>query len=537
MAYSKATDASVVVLSDLTATSRQRRLVWTVAALQLVAFTIVVPFADIPWRRLDAFIPTLEGIMFVNDLITAFLLFTQYTMRPSYAILILASGYLFTALIVIPHALSFPFAFAPDGLLGGRPQTTAWLYNFWHVGSPAAILAYACLKNANQSGTVKQASTTAKILYSVVIVVSLVFGLTLLATAGERFLPVIFIDQIHADPIKLKMLNTPVLLLDAFAFLALWVRRRSVLDYWLMLVVCALSAEAILSAFLSSQRFSVGFYAGRFFSLGTSVFVLVLLLTEMTTLSRRLARTTVALERERDNKLMNLEAMAASIAHEVRQPLAAIALKGSAALRFLGWTPPEVEKVRSALNDMVDQSHRASQVFANIRALFGRADKEHELIDVSEITLGVLRTFNGELKDRSIMARTELTPKLPPVMGHRGQLEEVLLNLIRNAIEAMDAIKDGSRVLQVSTKHHGRDEIVVVVEDSGPGIDPKKLDRIFEAYVSTKPQGMGLGLAICRLIIDRHGGQLSVSAGVKRGAVFQFILPTKAATDQSVQTA
>src|SRR5262249_19252358 len=418
----------------------------------------------------------------------------QYTMRPSYAILILASGYLFTALIMIPHALSFPFAFAPDGLLGGIPQTTAWLYNFWHVGSPAAILAYACLKNANHSGTVKQASTTAKILYSVVIVVGLVFGLTLLATAGERFLPVIFIYQINADPTKMKMLKTPMLLLVAFAFLTLWVPRRTVLDYSLMPLACALSAEAILSAFLSSERFSVGFYAGRFFSLGTSVFVLVLLLTEMTTLSRRLARTTVALERERDNKLMNLEAMAASIAHEVRQPLAGIALKGSAALRFLGWTPLDVEKVRSALNNMVDQSHRASQVFDNIRALFGRADayKGHELIDVNEIPLGVLRTFDGELKDRSITTRTELTPELPPVMGHRGQLQEVLLNLVRNAIEAMDAIKDGSRVLQVSTKHHGRDEIVVVVEDSGPGIDPKKLDRIFEAYVSTKPQGMGL---------------------------------------------
>lgn len=111
-------------------------------------------------------------------------------------------------------------------------------------------------------------------------------------------------------------------------------------------------------------------------------------------------------------------------------------------------------------------------------------------------------------------------------MGHQGQLKEVLLNLVRNAIEAMDAVRDGSRVLQVRTGRDDRDQIVVAVEDSGPGIDPKKLDGIFDAFVSTKPQGMGLGLAICRMIIDHHGGQLSAWSGKKRGAVFQFILPT-----------
>jgi signal transduction histidine kinase len=257
----------------------------------------------------------------------------------------------------------------------------------------------------------------------------------------------------------------------------------------------------------------------------------------MTTLYRRLARTTVALERERDNKLMNLEAMAASLAHEVKQPLAAIAMRSGAASRFLRQTPPDLERVQSNLGAITRDSHRASQVFDDLRALYGRADQGQEPIDVNEIARGVLNIVQNELGEHGVITRAELTPELPTVMGHRGQLQEVLLNLVRNAIEAMDAIKDGSRVLQVSTKHHGRDEIVVLVEDSGPGIDPKKLDGIFEAFVSTKPQGMGLGLAICRLIIDRHGGQLSVSAGVKRGAVFQFILPTKAATDQSVQTA
>ena len=262
-------------------------------------------------------------------------------------------------------------------------------------------------------------------------------------------------------------------------------------------------------------------------------FVLAALFSERRENEARLARSNMMLQRERDNKLMNLEAMVASIAHEVRQPLGAIAVSGSAALRFLGRASPDLEEVRSNLTMMIDDSHRASQVFDNIRALFGSTNQGQELIDVTEIALGVMNTLQGEVKERNITTRAELTSELPLVMGHRGQLQEVILNLARNGIEAMDAIKDGNRVLRVKTKHNGSDVITVTVEDTGPGIDPKKLDGIFDAFVTTKPQGMGLGLAICRMIIDRHGGKLTASSDGKRGALFQFVLPTKSAAGSS----
>ena len=239
------------------------------------------------------------------------------------------------------------------------------------------------------------------------------------------------------------------------------------------------------------------------------------------------------LQRERDNKLMNLEAMAASISHEVKQPLGAIAANGSAALRFLRRMPPDLEEVQTALNGIVTASHHASEVFDNVRALFGSTNQGQELIDVTEIALGVMNTLQGEVRERNITTRAELTSELPLVMGHRGQLQEVILNLARNGIEAMDAIKDGNRVLRVKTEHNGSDVITVTVEDTGPGIDPKKLDGIFDAFVTTKPQGMGLGLAICRMIIDRHGGKLTASSDGKRGALFQFVLPIKSAAGSS----
>jgi signal transduction histidine kinase len=262
-------------------------------------------------------------------------------------------------------------------------------------------------------------------------------------------------------------------------------------------------------------------------------FVLAALFSERRENEARLARSNVMLQRERDNKLMNLEAMVASISHEVRQPLAAIAMNGNAAMRFLGRAPPDLEEVQSALNRMVVASHHANEVFDNLRALFGSTDEGQEPVDVNEIVLAALSALRGELDDRGIRTLTELTPELPLVLGHTGQLQEVILNLARNGIEAIDAIKDGNRMLRVKTERNGRDAITVAVEDTGPGIDPVKLEGIFDAFVTTKPQGMGLGLAICRMIIERHGGQLTASSDGKRGALFQFVLPIKSAVGSS----
>src|SRR5262249_6401650 len=139
----------------------------------------------------------------------------------------------------------------------------------------------------------------------------------------------------------------------------------------------------------------------------------------------------------------------------------------------------------------------------------------------------ILNAREKGLKNSGIGTPTKLRPEPPLVFGHRGQLHEVLLNLIRNAIEAMEAVKDGRRMLQLRTEKNGRDAIAIEVEDTGPGIDKEKLEDIFEAFVTTKPKGMGLGLAICRMIIERHGGQLSASSADKGGALFQIILPIK----------
>jgi len=515
-------------LIDLLPTSEQNRSALAVVAVLLLALGIVAPFAGTPLPRFAGFIPFLNATILVTDLITAVLLFAQFSICRSRALLVLAGGYLFTALIVIPHALTFPGAFSPTGLLGAGLQSTAWLYVFWHLGFPAALLVYAWLKEEKRTKYLTQCSIRSGIGWCVAITVSLVCGLVWVATVGEQFLPRLFLDTTRLSPLGAYS-PTLVLLICALALSVLWTRRRSVLDLWLMVVVCALIGELALTV----VRFSLGFYASRIFSLATSTVVLVILLGETTRLYARLAHSNILLRRERNNKLMNLEAVVASISHELKQPLSSIVLRSSTALRSLEHAPPDLEKARSALNKIGSDGHRASQIFDNIRDLFKTTDQDRTLIDVNEVTLDTLAILHEELKVHRITTRTELMPEPPLVVGHRGQLQEVLFNLIRNAIEAMDAIKDGSRVLRLRTEYHGPDAIIIAVEDTGPGIDPEKLNEIFDTFVSTKPQGMGLGLAICRMIIERHGGKLSAVSYKKGGALFQIILPIESAPDSS----
>ena len=254
-------------------------------------------------------------------------------------------------------------------------------------------------------------------------------------------------------------------------------------------------------------------------------FVLAALFAEAKDSAARLSRSNMMLERERDNKLMNAQAITAAIAHEVRQPLAAIATNAAAARRFLQRPEPEYSEVAEALARIIGDSQRTSDVFDNIRALFRTPEDARRSADLNEVVQRALQALSEEARNRRVAVQVSLAADLPHVTGHAGQLQEVVFNLAHNAIEAMASTPERSRVLQVRTAFRAPDAIVVAVEDSGPGIDPKQLDNIFAAFFTTKTHGMGLGLAICRMIIERHGGHLTASSDGKRGAVFQFVLP------------
>ena len=258
-----------------------------------------------------------------------------------------------------------------------------------------------------------------------------------------------------------------------------------------------------------------------------SAYVLAALFAERRESETRLAGSNMALERERKNRLMNLQAATSSIAHEVRQPLTAITARAAAARRWLERVPPEVGRVKRLLDDIEHAGLRASEVLTNVRRLFQDADHGQQPIDVNNMTLEALQILDRELNDHGVKTDVELASELPLVMGHKIQLQEVISNLVNNAIDAMAPIKIERRTLKVRTKPEGAKAVIIEVEDSGHGIEPESLGNIFEAFVTTKPNGTGLGLAICSTIIERHGGRLTASSDGKNGALFQIVLPVE----------
>jgi signal transduction histidine kinase len=508
-------------------TLRQRRSALGVVAVLIIAFGTLAPLAADPLPRIDSFVPTVEAMILLTDLLTSILLFGQFSIVRSSALLVLASGYLFSALIVIPHTLTYPGAMAPKGLLGAGVQSSPLLYVVWHFGFPAAVVAYACLKDGQRARDAIGPSGFAAIVQSVMIVIVLVCALTLAVTIGEPLFPPLLLDGVRFSPWA-HYTSGIDLLLTVLALVLLWIRRRSIVDLWLLVTVVALMAELAIVTFIIPGRFTLGFYLARLYSVIASMIVLVVLLSEATRLYARLAGANAALQRERQSKLVNMEAAVAAIAHQQKQPLMGIATKGAAAVRFLEREPPDVAKVKGMLGDMVKATFRANKALESIRALFKGSDQDQHSVNVNELAREALLLLRMELENHGIVVRTQLTSGLSRVTGHKGQLREVILNLVQNSIDALAPMTEGSRVLRVETERSGDEAVAISVEDTGPGISLERMTHIFEPFVTTRAPGRGLGLAICKMIVERHGGTLSVSLGANGGARFQTVLPIKA---------
>jgi signal transduction histidine kinase len=526
---------TALVLATVPPTSGQLRLALAIVVALFavfaatVAFGLTSPSALIP-VRIDAFVPVLAALLFVNDLITATLLFGQFSIIRSRALLVIANAYLFTGLMAVLFALTFPGQFLAT-FLGAGLQTSAWVYNFWHYGFPVAVIIYAMLLGAGATNKLPLGSTSLAIGWNIAMVIGFVSGLSWLATAGEEFLPALFLDPIHPTPLA-RIVTSTNTFICLVALVLLYGRRRSVLDLWLIVVLCAWVSELAMLDVLLYSRFTFGFYVGRGFSLVTSVVVLVVLLQEMTQLYARLARSNNALQRERNDKLMNMEAMAASIAHEVNQPLSALVTNGGIGLRLLAVPDSDLDEVRQVLKRMIDDGHRASHVIASIRAMFGKEHREKAPVNIGDLVREVVGLVHGVLENQGVSLQVELQQGLPRVMADRAQLQQVFLNLIMNALEAMNSVENRKRSLLVKSEHHGARDVLIAVEDSGPGINQNDMDRIFDAFFTTKSHGMGLGLSICRSIVESHGGRLWASARVPHGSVFYVQLPSGVSVDQ-----
>jgi PAS domain S-box-containing protein len=225
------------------------------------------------------------------------------------------------------------------------------------------------------------------------------------------------------------------------------------------------------------------------------------------------------------NRVATMGQLTASVAHEVSQPIAATVMNAQAALRWIGAQPPNLNEVRQSLGQIVDNSKRAGDVIGRIRALIKKAPPQKEALEINEAILEVIALTRGEVVQNGIAVRTQLADGLPRIQADRVQLQQVILNLIVNAVQAMSGASDGTRELAIATSADASNGILVSLRDSGPGLDPANLERLFDAFYTTKSSGLGMGLSICRSIIEAHGGRIWAGANEPRGAVFHLSLP------------
>jgi signal transduction histidine kinase len=665
---SEGADENSVVLAHLPAGPTQRRIALLLSLALLAAGAIVVPFGRVQLPSSNAFAPIFNTFILFVDLITWFLLISEFKIVRSRSLLVLASGYLFAAGMSVPQLLTFPGVFTATGLLGAGLQSTLWLGLWGLTGYPLAVIFYAVMKKEPEA-LVSHNSTRTAVAASVAAVIAIVLALTWIATARESYLPKLLPSK-SQSPAGLEYVGTFLLLLTAMALLLLWFRWRSVLDLWLMVAMSAWLAQGIATWIHTGGRFSLSFYAGRTLFLISSTVLLIVLLMQTMTLYERLAASLVALRRLSAEKLQRSEAylseaqrlshtgsfgwsvsggdihwseetykifecdrgveptlelimqriypgdrdlahqtidrataewtdldnevrllmpdgrvkhihviaralrtssgsleivgavtdvtqrkqseealrqakadlahisrvttmgeLTVSLAHEVYQPIAAAVLDANTCLRWLARDQPDLEEARAAASRIVKDAIRATEIIKRTRSLFTKGAPQRELVDVNELIQEMVILLHSEAARYRITVRTELAAGLPRIMGDRVQLQQVLMNLMINGIDAMKDV-NGTPELTIKSQQAENEQLLVCISDSGVGLPGQQAGQIFDAFFTTKPYGTGMGLSISRSIVESHGGRLWAAANSPRGAMFYFTLSASAQVPQ-----
>jgi signal transduction histidine kinase len=523
-------DEFPLIIAATPASQQERRIALAIILLLALVFIVIAPFASIQLPRVDAFVPALQTVLCVTDLITAALLFSLYSIQPLPGLLALASGYIFSGLFAFLQTLAFPGAYSPSGLIGDQLSSAPYLFILWHIAFPLAVTVYALSNDRPRANDPPGRSTKATIAITIACTLVLTAGLTWAVTAGVRYLPSLFVDQMRQAPIA-SYFTGAIWILSASALVLLYFKKRTSLAIWLMVTLFATLPDLTMSTILTTVRFTLGWYTARSYALIAGCTVLVVLLTETIWLYARLARTTVLLRRERANRLMSLDAATGAIAHEIAQPLAAIATRGSTILNWLKRTPPNLDEVRTSAIAVVEASRRADEIVSSVRALFRRTDDRRNLVHLDDVAREVLGLLQHDLESNQVAVATEYLVNLPPVRADHVQLQQIILNLVKNAIEAMSSVPSGSRHVRVVTRQNENSTVLLSVQDSGHGITAEDQDRVFDPFFTTKPTGMGLGLAICRTVAQDHGGNLRLVETSSHGSIFEIELPIGSTVD------
>ena len=518
-------------LSTLIPGRSQWRAAWAVGLLSVALFLALAPFAKVPWPQMTAFLPIYQSALVVVDMITMTLLLGQYAILRSRGLLVLACAYLFSALMAVAHALSFPGLFAAGGLMGGG-QTTAWLYFLWHAGFPLFVMGYTLLTRGERARPVSGARTMGELAVGVV----LTFAAAAVCIAVARWtslqLP-LMAGNMDAQAKAAVATLTWMVGLAAFALLA-WRRPHSVIDLWLMVVLCVWAADSALASVFNHGRYDLGWYIGRLYGLAASSFILAVLLLENSMLYSRLVEANEAQRRRAEDlqrlstelKAANrdLDAFAGGLAHDLQQPIVTIGAFAQAIQRDSGHliaasNASHLQRIISAAGT----AHRMIRSLLEFARL-GQKKIEAEPVDLNLLLQEARNTVETDAATASIA--WSVGP-LPTVRGDPSLLLLALVNLLSNAVKYSRGRERPEIRVEGQADPAGGSRLCI--SDNGIGFKMSEAARLFRPFerlhTDAAFEGTGMGLANVRRIMERHGGSVQVEAAEGEGAAFTLVFP------------
>ncbi|MFL6812112.1 MAG: MASE4 domain-containing protein [Bradyrhizobium canariense] len=516
-----------LIIANMPATPRQKAWAVGVAVLLITAAAVIAPFARIQLGQINGFVPVLQTALSLAELITAALLFAQFSIQPQRALLALASGYVFSGSFAFLQTLAFPNGYAPAGVIGNGLDSPAWLYVLWHTVFPAAILVYGFMKDHSTAGRPGRPAIAA-IAITIACIAAAVAGLTWMVTTKAEVLPSFYVNDVGHQTALGNQVNLILLLWNMTVLTVLFVRLRTILDLWLMVTLLAYLPNFLVAIIGSSVRFTIGWYAARGFVLVGSCMLLTALLIETMFLYSRLASAIALQRRERANRLLSIDAVTGAIAHELRSPLGAISLNAATGLSHLQAASPELEDLGNILSDIEADANRAADIISSIREMTIKTAHGGASTNLEDVAALALKLLKHDLLASGISVATEFQGNIPPVAMDGTELQQIVLNLCKNAIDAMSSVPADQRQLRMKTGFDGGTMARLSVEDWGIGVTPRHQEHIFDPFFTTKQGGMGLGLAISSNLVARCGGKLRLLNSGAKGSVFELEMPVSA---------